>query len=43
MSAASHLIVAPILIPAVIAPIALLVMRRRRRVGAVVRLRQKGE
>jgi len=38
LSAASHLIIAPVLIPAVVAPFALLVMRRRRRVGVALSL-----
>ncbi|MEE2915804.1 MAG: monovalent cation/H+ antiporter subunit D, partial [Pseudomonadota bacterium] len=38
MTAFDHLIVAPIVIPAVTAAVALLVMRRRRRLGAALSL-----
>ncbi|WBH15063.1 monovalent cation/H+ antiporter subunit D [Sphingomonas radiodurans] len=38
MTALDHLVIAPIVIPAIAAPLALLVMRRRRRVGVAISL-----
>ena len=36
MTALDHLVIAPVVIPAVVAPLALLAMRRRRRVGVAI-------
>ncbi len=38
MTALDHLVIAPVVIPAVVAPLALLAMRRRRRVGVAISL-----
>jgi multicomponent K+:H+ antiporter subunit D len=38
MTALDHLLIAPVVIPAVVAPLALLAMRRRRRVGVAISL-----
>ena len=38
MTALDHLVIAPIVIPAIVAPLALLAMRRRRRVGVALSL-----